>query len=406
MSDLRAVRLVAVREAGDRLRNRAFVLGTLLVVAGVVAAIVLPALAGRDTGPSYHLGVVGAPVEDSDVETFPRFETVVAEAAEAQNVEIAVSSIDDEEEAADLLRDGDVDAVLLDDELVTDGEPPALSLVSIVDTARARTRLTTEIDRLDLSTEQVSRLTTPVEPVTVVDLGGGTAGAFAPEQAVMAFAGTVLLFLVIQINGSSLLTGAIEEKSSRVIEVLLGTLRPRHLLAGKLFALTGIALGQAALIVGAAYVANTAVRLFEIPDVTGSVILVSTIMITVGFAFYAAMYIVAGSMTSSVEDAQAIAGPLAIAVIATYMAVIFMVIPSPGGTAATALTFLPPTAPFTVPARVALDAIPRWQVITAIATTLVGTVLAVALGARLYSAALLAGGKLTWREVWRSEPIR
>lgn len=401
MRDFDAIRLVAVREAGDRLRNRAFVFGTLVVVVGVVASIVLPALLSDDEAPRYRLGVVSV----TDVpET--EFETAAVQAARALDVELSVTPVADEGAAQRLLTDGDLDAALVGDDLIYEGTAPGADLTDVVDSARTRTALAAEIQRLGLTDEDAARLIAPVEPVTVVDLRGDVDDGFSPEQGLMAFAATILLFLAIQINGNSLLTGAIEEKSSRVVEVLLGTLRPRQLLAGKLVAMTLIALAQVAVIVVSAIAANAAVGLVEIPAVAGSVVLVSTVMIAVGFVFYAAMYAVAGSMTPSIEDAQAIAGPLAMAVISTYFAVIFVVIPSPEGTAATVLTFLPPTAPFTIPARVALDAIPVWQVVVGTLVTLAGAVGAVGLGGRLYSAALLAGGKLTWREAWKAEPIR
>jgi ABC-2 type transport system permease protein len=70
------------------------------------------------------------------------------------------------------------------------------------------------------------------------------------------------------------------------------------------------------------------------------------------------------------------------------------------------LTFLPPSAPFVVPIRMALDAVPLWQAAVAVGLTVAAAIATVRLAGRLYSAALLAGDKLTWRQVWHAEPIR
>jgi ABC-2 type transport system permease protein len=398
VSGWQAIRLVAGREAADRLRNRAFVFGTVAMLVAVVAAIVIPGILADGEGPRYRLGVTEA-IGDG-------FTTSVQLAASGQGVDLVVTRLADEDAAVEALAAGELDAVFLGDELMSEGGSVPFTLVGLVDTARSQTRLIAEAERLGLDEAEAVQLLESAEGVQVVDLEGVEDDGFSPEQALMAFAATVLLFIIIQINGNSLLTGAIEEKSSRVIEVLLGTLRPRHLLAGKLLALTAIALTQISVVIAGALLANAAVGLFQAPPVTATLVAVTVVMVVVGFVFYAALYTVAGSMTPSIEDAQAIAGPLAMGVIGTYMLVIFAVIPSPEGTAARILTFLPPTAPFTVPARVALEAIPAWQVATAAVITLVGSWLAVRLGGRLYSAALLAGGKLTWRGAWRAEPIR
>ncbi|MGI8872774.1 MAG: ABC transporter permease [Egibacteraceae bacterium] len=112
-----------------------------------------------------------------------------------------------------------------------------------------------------------------------------------------------------------------------------------------------------------------------------------------------------GSLAATTEDAQGRAAPLNFLLIGTYFVVAFVVLPDPAGVWAQVLTYLPPTAPFTVPARVAFDTIPLWQVVASCTVTLVGMVATVALAGRLYSASLLAGGTLTWREAWQGEPV-
>ncbi len=400
MSGNDAIRIVAIREAGDRLRNRAFVVGTLLVWMLVVAAVTLPALVGGD-GPERYRLALAADVDDTLRDTLQRTHV------EGVTVEVVgLVQLGGEDAVGELLEQGQADAVLLDEHrLMATDATVAPGLAAFVDSALRRHAISERLEALGVDGQQVDGLLTDLPSATHVGLDG-SATSRNIEDAIMAIATTILLFLAIQINGSSLLTGAIEEKSNRVVEVLLGAVRPRQLLAGKLIASTLIAVAQTTLLVGSALIANRLVGGAALPAVTGSVVTVTLAMLVFGFLLYAALYTVAGSMASSIEDAQAIAGPLAIAVVATYVAVVFAVVPAPGGTVARVLTMLPPTAPFTVPARVALDAIPPWEVAAAFVAVAAGTIAAVRIGARLYATTLLAGGRMRWREAWRGEMIR
>ena len=397
MSSWHTIRLVAARELSDRLRNKMFVWGTTIVTVLLVAVIVVPTLLADDGPLRYDLGVVG------DVPA--GFESALTEALAIDDAEVEVTRLDDRQAAAGAVEEGKVDAALLDArQLMTDGAPfPTLRRA--VDETLRQLAVSRELDRLGVDEDELADVFAAHEPVEVVTPEGedeedGLLGGM------VAFAATILLFIAIQVNGNSLLTGAIEEKSSRVVEVLLGSVRPWQLLTAKLLALTTLALGQIGLFVGAGLGANAAVGAVEIPATTPATVLTSVLMVLVGFVFYAALYTVAGAMASSVEDAQGTAAPLAFLTVGTYMVVIFAVIPSPDGIVAQVLTYLPPTAPFTVPARVALDAVPGWQVALAGLTTLAGTLLTLRLAGRLYGAAVLTGGKLTWRAVWRAEAIR
>jgi ABC-2 type transport system permease protein len=391
----RTVRLVVTRELFDRLRNKAFVWGTALTLVVLVAAIVVPTLFD-DGAERYRLGVVG--------ESPAELGAALAAELEPRDAEVELVDLPDRQAAAARVEEGEVDAVLLDSrELMTEGLPPG-TLHRGVDEALQQLAMAEELERAGVDERRLAGILTTHEPVAVVDTAGQ---AGEDDQGfVLAFAATILLFVAIQLNGNSLLTGAIEEKSSRVVEVLLGAVRPWQLLTAKLIALTTLALGQIALFVGAALGANVAVGAFDLPQTTGRIVGVSLLMVVIGFAFFAALYTVAGAMAASVEDAQGTAGPLAFLTVATYMLVVFAVIPSPDGVLAQVLTFLPPTAPFTVPARVAMGAIPGWQVALSALVTLLGTLVTIRIAGRLYAAAILSGGKLTWRGAWQAEPIR
>jgi ABC-2 type transport system permease protein len=394
VSPARTVVIVTGRELLDRLRNKAFTYGTVGVMLLIVAAIVVPTLVDDGGGREHRLGVVGA----APAQLEPALEAHLAD-----EDGLTVISLDGRDAASRAIEDGEVDAALLDArELMVAGAAP-VGLRAALDAALQQLATVDRLDELGVPEDELASVLAPREPIRVVDTAGEQEEG--PMGGMIAFAATILLFIAVQFNGNSLLTGAIEEKSSRVVEVLLGAVRPWQLLSAKLIALTLLSLAQIGLLVAVALGTNQAVGAFEVPPATGATVAVSLAMVVVGFTFFAALYTVAGAMASSVEDAQGTAGPLAFLLVGVYMVVIFAVIPAPDSTLSQVLTYLPPTAPFTVPARVALGAIPGWQVGVAILVTLTSTVITLRLAARLYSAAILGGGKLTWREAWRAEPI-
>lgn len=397
MSWATTVRLVTAREVVDRLRNRVYILGTLFFAVVLVAGIAVPGLLSDDGPEGFGLGLVG-PVPDS-------FEDVLAANAAALEIEVDVVELADRDAATAAVINDEVDAALVaDSELMAQGSPHFL-LRSAVETTVQQVRTADELEAAGLSEEEIATVLAPSEPLNVVDPAGQDETDLFGGEAI-AFAATILLFLAVTTNASSLLSGAVEEKSSRVVEVLLGSVRPWQLLAGKIIALTGLALGQVGVLVGAALGANAVGGTFALPPATAATVVTGLAMLLIGFVFYAALYAVAGSLAPTSEDAQGSAGPLSFLIMGGYFIVIFVVLPAPEGLWAQLLTYLPPTAPFAVPARVALGAIPAWQVALACGVTLLGVALTVALAARLYAASLLAGGKLTWRQALQAEPIR
>jgi ABC-2 type transport system permease protein len=342
-----------------------------------------------------ELGVVG--------DTPPSFADALAVSAAAQGLEVTIIGAADRDVAAALI-DGGTDAVLLHaSELMVEGAA-SIGLVAAVESALQQAETIDRLETAGLAPEAIAAAAAPRAPLSLVDPTGQAADMVGGP--LVAFVATILLFVAVTLNASSLLTGAVEEKSTHVIELLLGSVRPWQLLAGKIIALTGLALAQVGLVLVAALGANAVVGAFELPPATTTTVVVSLTMLVIGFVFYAALYTVAGSLASTTEDAQGSSGPLGFVLMGAYFVVIVAVLPNPQGAWAQVLTYLPPTAPLTVPARVALDAISVWQVVIALGVTSLGVVVTVALAARLYAASLLAGGKLTWREAWRSEPIR
>ncbi len=196
--------------------------------------------------------------------------------------------------------------------------------------------------------------------------------------------------------------GVVEEKSSRVVELILSTLRPRHLLAGKILGLGLLGLGQLLLIgvVGIGLGAASGAL-----DVNGDVIAAAVLALAwfvVGYAFYAAAFACAASLVSRQEDLQSVISPLTIVLMVGFF-VSFAVLDDPDGTFATVVSFIPPFAPMTMPPRIALGEASTVEVVGALAVTVGATALLIPLAARIYRGGVLRmGGAIKLREAWRS----
>ncbi|WP_195210439.1 ABC transporter permease [Actinomarinicola tropica] len=383
MRDLRTwqhIRLVARREVTTRGGSKSFLISTALTVAGVVAMVVVPAVFFSDSPTEWELGVVG-PVPEG-------FEETLQLAVAAQDAEVTVVHLPDDADAEAATADDELDAVLVGgEELVADEEPPD-GLVASVGLAVSQTRLMEQLAAAGLDPEQAAAAVdiTPVEVRTSEDGGDDdTSGA-------MAFIGVVVLFIAINSYGAWVLTGVLEEKSSRVVELIVAAMPARALLAGKVLGIGLLGIGQL-LLVGAAGV--TAALLVDVADVPSAVLpslgwLV--LWFVLGFSFYAVGYATAGSLVSRQEDAQSASSPLVYVVLAAYFVTLGVIAPNPESTASRILSQLPPVAPMAMPARITQGEAAPWEVALSIVLMLLAIWGMVRLAGRIYESSLLRSG--------------
>lgn len=396
MTSRHLVQLVAARELRDRLGNKAFLITTAVSLLVIVGIIVAPTFFDDD-GPSTATIGVAADADVPDGFTQALTSTGVALGYD----EVEVEDVADRTAAEAAVAEGDLDAVVIDtDTLLLDS--PSTSLQQLVAQALQAASITSFL--ADADVDPAALQAASALPDLEVVLPDGQDTDELDQQFGIGFIITVLLFLTLQINGASVLTTTVEEKSSRVVEVLLGTLRPWQLLSGKLVAMTALSIGQLLLYAGAALAAVTLTGDVDLPPATASVLVGSIAMFVVGFGLYAAIYAVAGALATSAEEAQSSAAPIGFISAAVYMAVLIGVVPNPDGTLARVLTFIPFSAPFAIPVRLTAG-MPWWEVGIGFVATAIGLVLIVRLAGRLYSAAILSGGTLSWRAALRAEPI-
>jgi ABC-2 type transport system permease protein len=223
---------------------------------------------------------------------------------------------------------------------------------------------------------------------------------------ILAEVGVALMMLAISLYGAYVLTGVVEEKSSRVVEVLLSRLPPSSLLGGKIAGIGLAGLAQFLAVAVAATATLLVTRPSGLPPGTYAAIPALVLWFVLGFAFYSILYGSLGSLASRTEDAQAAAGPAFALLIGVYFLAV-TAIANPGAAWVTIVSMLPPTAPVMMPLRAALTDVPAWQVAAAAAITLGGICVLFQVGARLYrNSVLRTGARLRLGEAWRGEPAR
>jgi ABC-2 type transport system permease protein len=388
MNAWQAIRLVAARDFRERVASRAFQLSTGLTVLLIVGFILVPTFIDIDSVEEWSIGVVGA---------IPGglAETVNAAAGDAARVE--ATSYDTRADAAAGLETGEVDIVVdaTGTIIVADGTDEQLT--TLVATVLASLSIAQQADELGIDASALTDLFSAgfeVESVSGEDDSTNGDRAFA-------FFATIVLFMSIITYGSWILIGVIEEKTNRVVEVVLGTVRPHQLLTGKVLGIGILGVAQIVLIGVVAIVVLSLQDALEIPDAAGKVLLWAFIWYLFGFGFYAVAYAAAGSLVSRQEEAQNAAFPLTLMLMAAYFVASFSI--AGENPVLRIASLLPMFAPMTMPLRIAGGDALVWEIALSLGLMAVTTYGLVRLAGRVYAGGLLQSGtRLKWREAFRA----
>ncbi|HTX00217.1 MAG TPA: ABC transporter permease [Acidimicrobiales bacterium] len=388
------IALVARRELHERGRSRIFRAGTVVVLLAVAAAIVIPVLL-RGHRPHLTVGVVGGLPA-------PQRHLVVAT---GKSVGASVTVVDEPSLSAAEhgVRDGKLTAALIDER-----ELLVQRALSATDTSTATLFVATislelgqqrQLRSAGISASEAARLANPV-PLPVHSLKPAQRNQAARDTAVY---GLILNFILLSQYGSWILLGVVEEKSSRVIEVLLAAIRPVQLLAGKVIGIGLLALGQAALIVGLALILGEAVGS---PLVTGNApveVVAVLIWLLLGYSFYSWVWAAAGSLAARQEHVQTLAFPLQLPILFGYVVALTGLGSTTPSKLLEVLAYLPPTAPLAMPVLVADGAVSWWAFVASALLSVLATAAAIRAATAVFSRAVLRSGqRVRLREVLRA----
>jgi ABC-2 type transport system permease protein len=395
MSRWRSVWLVAKREILERGRSRGFLFSVAFTTLLVVGSFVVPTLLFGDEDTTTIGLVQPAPAG---------LDAALTATAGRVDQKIALVDFDDAASAQAALDAGTVDAVL--------AVPADLSSSGTLHFAKEPDQAVTQIASGAVVAVRVQQVLTEanVDPAALAAAQQvPTVESLDPQtdadQARFLFAniGAVLILIGIFSFGFTVLTGVIEEKQSRVVEVVLSTVRPRDLLMGKVLGIGILGLVQLLVFVVAAMAAATLTRRFTLPETTPGAIVMITIWFILGYALYSTALGFLGALASRLEEASNASTPVTMIAMISYFVAIFAVINDPSGIVARVATFIPASAPFVVPLRAAFDAIDPIEIVLSIAITVAAIWVLFTIGARVYAGAVLqTGGRMKIRDAWRS----
>jgi ABC-2 type transport system permease protein len=222
------------------------------------------------------------------------------------------------------------------------------------------------------------------------------------ENAAIAFIAVLLLYGQLFGYGIWVASGVIEEKSSRVVEMLLSAIRARQLLLGKIIGIGTLGLAQLIVISGFALALAFATNAINIgATALGAVGLVIGWFI-LGFAFYATLFAAAGSLVTRMEELQNVIVPINLTILVSFF-ISIGALQDPNGRLQVIASLLPMSAALAMPVRIVVGAATPWQVALSLTLLIGSTVLLVPLAARLYTGAVLrTRGRVKIREAWRS----
>lgn len=224
------------------------------------------------------------------------------------------------------------------------------------------------------------------------------------QNAGIAFVAVLLAYGQLFGYGVWVATGVIEEKASRVVEILLSAIRPWQLLAGKIAGIGLLGIVQLTFIATFAIVLSLATGALELPGTAVGVALVVLAWFVMGFAFYAGLFAVSGSLVSRMEELQNALVPINLIIFVSFF-ISIGALSDPDSTMATIASVLPFSAALAMPVRIALGSASAPQVTLSIVLLLAGTAALVPFSARLYSGAVLkTGGRVKLRDAWTSAP--
>jgi ABC-2 type transport system permease protein len=234
------------------------------------------------------------------------------------------------------------------------------------------------------------------QPVPVQALEPSSKGAARTTSVI----GLVLLFFMLTQYCTWILIGVMQEKASRVVEVLLATVRPIQLLGGKVLGIGLVALGQATLIVGFALGLATAVGSDLVKGTAPLVLGCELFWLVLGYAFYCWVYAAAGSTAERQDQVQTLVLPLSIPVLLAYIFSITVASSGHPDLLFKVLAYVPLTAPFCMSVLVGLGQATWWEFVASALITMACTVGMATVAARIYRRAVLrTGGRVRVREL-------
>ncbi|GAA0895300.1 ABC transporter permease [Pseudonocardia zijingensis] len=386
-----AVLLVARREFVTHVRSRSFVIGIVVTLVFFSGIFLLGAyIGGQTAGHSLGLTPGSAPLGPALEHT-----------AHLQGVQLTVREVDDAA-GREQVRTGELDALLT-------GAPGSYDLVGLdsVD-GDLQAIVLTAVEQQAVSAALAGA---GVDPGQVRDASALDVSTLEPaddargQRLAVAVVGTILLFFSLSGYGSLVATGVVEEKQSRVVELLLATITPWQLLAGKVLGLGAVGLLQLVILSGIAAFGAGAAGLLVVPGAAVGMFVMVVLWYLLGFFLYASLYAAVGSTVSRQEELQSVVAPMIFLLLIPFILTLNLLPNDPRNGLATVLSFIPFFSQTVMPARYALGVASLGEVIVAAGIAAATIVVVVRVAGRVYrNSVLRTGARVSLREALAGTP--
>ena len=374
--------LVALREIRMRLGSRVFALSTVgmaaLVVLGIVAASLLGG--GSPAPTAVRVGFTGGA---------RMLEPAFTASAVVLGADVTVADVADVATGTAQVTAGQLDV------LVTGSATSPTTVVqdavpSLVDSALYLAVLEERLGAAGLQPAAIASLmafvpSQAVQPIT-------PANPALSQNVLAGLALGILLYIALGLYGAQVAQGVVEEKATRIMEILLATIRPSELLAGKVLGIGLVGLLQLTIVGAAALITVRLTNVATIPALGVTAIVGDLFWFLLGFLFYATAYAAVAALVSRQEEVQGAIAPISIFLGGGYL-LVFVALPDPAGPLATACSLLPPFAPVLMAVRIATSDVPFWQIGLAVVLTVTSIAGLTWLAGRIYANAALRSGK-------------
>lgn len=384
--------IVLAREVQVRLTDRTFLLSTLFTVVLILGAMVVPTLFG---GTSEQTVAV---TDDAGAAVLAEAAPAVTGASVTGDPDVTVQPlrVADRAAAEEAVREGEADVALVGGpgswELLSDGDPPPGLFVALSDTVRTQALAA----HAQAAGTTVAELTAG-SVLTPVDLSAQEGGLPPGMLFVIGLGFAMVFYLAAIMFGMQIASSVVEEKQSRIVEILAAAIPVRQLLLGKVLGNTLLAFGQMALIVTTALVGLTFTDLdMALPGLAGAIGWYLPFFVF-GFLALACVWAAAGALASRMEDLQSTTMPLTMVLVVALFGAINI-----EGVARQVVSFVPVASTLLMPIRILEGDVAWWEPVLALVLVVAFCAVTILLGSRLYRRALLhTSGSLSWRKVFR-----
>ncbi|WP_295644432.1 ABC transporter permease [uncultured Corynebacterium sp.] len=410
---------VAKREFGLAMRNKAILTTLAIFTVLVIGGLTLMSIFGNDEDESPKLGLVGVEKESFDAtltasqrapgsnpsgstatgDDQPKDAQATAPTGgdPATSAPVETSTFGSREEAEQKVKDGDVDAALIKTasgyEFLTKDEDKPELYAQASGTIMAMSQ-NQALGKLGVTPDQFGKAL-PNSTVTQKAVGKDSSEINLP--AVLTVLGGVSIMSFFIITFAATIGGRVtEEKSSRVVEIILASVRPLDFLAGKLLGNTLFGLLATAVLLAIGFIGVKVSGILDGIELDFALIPLMLLAFILGMLLFGSLYAAAGAMVSRTEDLQSTQGPIMILMLGMVYAPMFG-FAKLDSTVMQVLAWIPPFSLTVSPLQMAAGNMPLWQVLACFVIALVVTIAILALVARIYRRAILHNGtRLTW----------